>query len=284
MIGFNEAMVVLFLALLLLGPERVIQTIQSLREETASIRSSISGNNDPETDEDEEPGLINHLEELRRRLLISLGSVIPFAIAAFPFSNKIIQFFRHPYGGNLIFVAPTEAFVVNMKVALAAGVIFAFPIIAYQMWMFIAPGLYPREKRLFISLFVVSVFLFAGGMSFAYFAILPMAFKFLLHFSAPWFQPMLTVERYFSFVFKLMIAFGFVFQLPVVIFFLTSSGVVPIETFSSYRRVIWVISFVVGAVLTPPDVLSQVMMSMPLIVLFELSLLVSKAYIKARNR
>ncbi len=283
MIGFNEIMVVLLLALLVMGPEKVIQTIQSLRKETESIRREIT---QEEVIEGEEagPGVVDHLEELRRRLLISLGAVVPFAIAAFPFSTKIIQFFRQPYGGELIFVAPTEAFVVNIKVALATGIACAFPVIAYHMWRFIAPGLYPREKKVFLSLFLSSIMLFVGGMCFAYFGILPIAFKFLLQFSAPWFQPMLTAGKYFSFVFKLMIAFGLVFQLPIVIFFLTVSDIVPIETFSSYRRVIWVVSFVVGAVLTPPDVFSQVMMSMPLIALFEISLLVSRIYLKAKGR
>ena len=285
MIGFNEIMVVLLLALLIMGPERVIQTIQSLRKETEDlkremIKEEILGG---EGDEEESgTDIVSHLEELRRRLIICLGVMVPFAIAAFPFSTKIIQFFRRPYGGDLIFVAPTEAFVVNIKVAIATGVACAFPVIAYHMWRFVAPGLYPKEKKVFLSLFISSIFLFVAGMCFAYFGILPLAFKFLLQFSAPWFQPMLTAGRYFSFVFKLMIAFGLAFQLPIVIFFLSTSEIVPLETFVSYRRVIWVVSFVVGAILTPPDVLSQVMMSLPLIVLFEASLLASKLYLKAR--
>ncbi len=283
MLGFNEIMVVLVLALVVLGPERVIQMIHSLRRETEGLRQEIMRDEVAE-EEDDEPGFVHHLEELRRRLIISVVSIIPFAGLAFPFAPRIIQFFRHPYGGNLIFIAPTEAFVVNIKVAIATGVACAFPVIAYQMWRFIAPGLYPREKKVFLTLFLTSIFLFAGGMAFAYFGILPLAFRFLLQFSAPWFQPMLTAGKYFSFVFKLMIAFGLAFQLPIVIFFLVVADIVSLETFSSYRRAIWVVSFIVGAVLTPPDVLSQVMMSLPLIILFEASLLVSRLYLRARGR
>ena len=284
MLGFNEIMVVVVLSLLVLGPERVIQIIHSLRKGTEDLQKELTRENIAEGEESKEPSFINHMEEFRRRLIISVVSVIPFAAAAFPVAPKIIHFFRSPYGGNLIFIAPTEAFVVNIKVAIATGVACAFPVIAYHMWRFIAPGLYPREKMVFATLFLTSILLFAGGMAFSYFAILPLAFKFLLQFSAPWFQPMLTAGKYFSFIFKLIIAFGLAFQMPIIIFFLTAADIVPLETFSSQRRTIWVVSFVVGAVLTPPDVLSQVMMSLPLIILFEASLLVSRLYLRARGR
>ena len=284
MLGFNEIMVVVVLSLLVLGPERVIQIIHSLRKGTEDLQKELTRENIAEGEESKEPSFINHMEEFRRRLIISVVSVIPFAAAAFPVAPKIIHFFRSPYGGKLIFIAPTEAFVVNIKVAIATGVACAFPVIAYQMWRFIAPGLYPREKKVFATLFLTSILLFAGGMAFSYFAILPLAFKFLLQFSAPWFQPMLTAGKYFSFIFKLIIAFGLAFQMPIIIFFLTAADIVPLETFSSQRRTIWVVSLVVGAVLTPPDVLSQVMMSLPLIILFEASLLVSRLYLRARGR
>ncbi len=282
MIGFGEITVVVLLAVLILGPERAIQIIRTLRNEVDNLKQDITKEYTDEADK--APAFVTHLEELRRRLIVSVVSIVPLAAVAFPFAPRIIQFFRHPYGGNLIFIAPTEAFVVNIKVALATGVVCAFPIIAFQMWLFIAPGLYPREKKVFLTLFLTSIGLFGGGMAFAYFGILPLAFKFLLRFSAPWFQPMLTAGRYFSFVFKLMIAFGIVFQIPIIIFFLVAADLVSLETFSSYRRAIWVVSFVLGAVLTPPDVLSQVMMALPLIVLFEASLLVSKLYIKAHKK
>ncbi len=283
MLGFNEVVMVAVLALVILGPGRMIQTVRSLRRETEDLKRELMKEDGTGGDE-EGPGFIYHLEELRRRIIISLLCIIPFTAVAFPFAPKIIQFLRHPYGGNLIFIAPAEAFVVNIKVAIAMGVAWAFPVIAYQMWRFIAPGLYPGERKVFLALFSSSILLFAGGMAFAYFAILPLAFRFLLQFSAPWFQPMLTAGKYFSFVFKLIIAFGLAFQMPIVIFFLVAADLASLETFSSYRRAIWVVSFVVGAVLTPPDVLSQVMMSLPLILLFEASLLVSRAYLKARGR
>ena len=285
MLGSSEIILVMVLALVVLGPESLIRAIHSLRSHTEGLRDEILKEKAMGGDEGEgEIGFVSHLEELRRRLIISVASIIPFAAAAFPFSQRIIQFFRHPYGGNLIFISPTEAFVVNIKVAIATGIACAFPVVAFQMWSFIAPGLYPREKKVFLTLFFSSIFFFAGGMAFSYFAILPLAFKFLLRFSAPWFQPMLTAGRYFSFIFKLTIAFGLAFQLPIVIFFLVAADLVPLETFSSYRRTIWMVSFIVGAILTPPDVLSQAMMSLPLIVLFEASLLVSRLYLKTRGR
>ena len=265
MIGNNELLLILLLSLVFLGPRRLIELMRAVRGEEASLKED-------ETDE----SVIPHLEELRQRIIYSLISIIPTTVVCFFFAPHIINFLRKPYGGKLIFISPPEAFIVNIKVAIGGGIILAFPFIAYQMWRFVAPGLYPNEKKIFIGLMLLSCVLFAAGVSFCYFYIVPLAFKFLLKFSYDWFQPMFTVGRYFSFLFKLMIAFGVVFQTPIVVLFLILTGVTSVEALSRYRKHIWVASFIIGAVLTPPDVLSQVMMALPLILLFELSLLLGR--------
>ncbi len=281
MLGSNELFLILALAFILLGPNRVIELIRTLRRTTDKITTEIE--EELQVPEKNEDSFVFHLEELRKRLIISFLSIIPTTIVCFVFASKIIEFFRKPYGGKLIFISPPEAFIVNIKVAIAGGIALSFPVIAYQMWKFIAPGLYPKEKKIFLSLLLTSVILFVAGMAFSYFVIIPIAFNFLLKFGSSWFEPMFTASKYFSFVLKLMIAFGIVFQIPIVILFLSVSGVVPIENFTKYRRHIWVASFVIGAILTPPDVLSQVLMSLPLVVLFELSLILGRIFSPHRS-
>lgn len=278
MLGSNELLLVLALAFILLGPNRVIELIQSLRKTTDRLTTELEEELQITEEKEEENTLVFHLEELRKRFIISLISIIPTTVLCFILAPKIIEFFRRPYGGKLIFISPPEAFIVNIKVAIAGGIALSFPVIAYQMWKFVAPGLYPKEKKIFLTLLLTSVVLFAAGVAFSYFVIIPIAFKFLLKFGSSWFEPMFTASKYFSFMLKLMIAFGIVFQMPIVILFLSVSGIVPIENFTKYRRHIWVASFVIGAVLTPPDVLSQVLMSLPLIMLFEISLILGKIF------
>ncbi len=273
MIGSSELLLVVLVALVFLGPKRFLETVRALRgEQTPDIEPL------KELREEEDEGLVFHLEELRKRIIYSAVSVVPTTVLCFFYAPKIIDFLRKPYGGKLIFISPPEAFIVNIKVAIGAGIILAFPFIAYQIWKFVAPGLYPNEKKIFVGLIFLSTLLFVAGISFAYFLIVPLAFKFLLKFSYNWFEPMFTVGRYFSFLFKLMIAFGVVFQTPIIVIFLVATRVVTVEALSRYRRHIWVASFVLGAVLTPPDVLSQVMMSLPLILLFELSLFAGRMF------
>ncbi|BAT71941.1 sec-independent protein translocase protein TatC [Thermosulfidibacter takaii ABI70S6] len=277
MIGGNELLVVLLVSLIFLGPKRLIEVIRAARGESDTLDLS------PSSPVEQEDALIFHLEELRKRLIYSLISIIPTTVVCFFFAPQIINFLRRPYGGKLIFISPPEAFIVNIKVAIGAGIILAFPFIAYQIWKFVAPGLYPNEKKIFLGLIFLSTLLFVGGVSFCYFFIVPLAFKFLLKFSYSWFEPLFTVGKYFSFLFKLMIAFGLVFQTPIVILFLIATGVTTPKALSRYRRHIYVLSFVLGAVLTPPDVLSQILMSMPLILLFELSLLMGKMVVPKRE-
>ena len=269
-IGSNELLMVLVIALIFLGPVRLMEAIRAIRGEEAQ----------PVDREIKDEGVVPHLEELRKRIIYSLISVIPTTVVCFFLAPKIINFLRRPYGGKLVFISPPEAFIVNIKVAIGAGIITAFPFIAYQIWKFVAPGLYPKEKKVFLGLILLSSMLFAGGVAFAYFVIVPLAFKFLLKFSYNWFEPLFTVGKYFSFLFKLMIAFGLVFQTPVIVLFLVATGVVSVDALKRYRRHVWVASFVIGAVLTPPDVLSQVMMSLPLILLFEFSLLLGRLVVR----
>ena len=153
MIGSNELLVVLLVSLVFLGPKRLIETIRAIRGE-----GELDLSQGPPVEQEE--SLIFHLEELRKRLIYSIVSIIPTTVFCFFHASTIINFLRRPYGGKLVFISPPEAFIVNIKVALGAGVILAFPFIAYQIWKFVAPGLYPKEKKIFLGLIFLSTLLF----------------------------------------------------------------------------------------------------------------------------
>jgi len=155
------------------------------------------------------------------------------------------------------------------------------PFIFYQLWMFIAPGLYRREKKYVIPFVVASTILFVGGALFGYFVVFPFGFKFFIGFSNEFVKALPSVKQYFSFAIKLLFAFGVVFELPVVIFFLTKMGIVTPELLSRKRKYAILLTFVLAAILTPPDVITQCMMAGPLIILYEIGILVSRT---ARNK
>jgi sec-independent protein translocase protein TatC len=230
-------------------------------------------------------GLLDHLEELRSTLIWSLIVWIGLSLAIWAVSRPVLTFFITALPvKTLYFYSPTEAFMVQTKISFVLGILVAFPYIFYRVWRFISPGLFKREKGLAFPLIVSSMILFYLGLAFAYFVMMPFVIKFFVKFGTANLQPLFSVEKYFNFVAKLCFAFGLVFQAPLVIIVLTWMGVVSARTLLRQWRWAIVLIFSVSAVLTPPDVISQTFMAVPLTVLFFGSCIASLVVEKRRKK
>jgi sec-independent protein translocase protein TatC len=218
----------------------------------------------------------DHLDELRHRLIISvIGIGVGFAIS-YAFSQQILLLLQRPMPTRLIFIAPTEAFFVNLKVALYAGLFLSIPLILFQVWKFVAPGLYEHERRYSYPFLIISTVLFLVGAAFAYLVILPIALHFLIAQGGEHWQPNITLSNYLAFCMRLLLAAGLIFEFPVMMYFLTKVGVVTPEFLVKNRKYAVLAAFVISAILTPPDVFSQVLLAIPLFLLFEASIFVAK--------
>jgi sec-independent protein translocase protein TatC len=217
---------------------------------------------------------LDHLEELRRRILYSAVAVGVGAVAGFFLAPRVTELLTRPVP-ELVFLAPAEAFVVQLKVALVAGMFLAAPVVFYQFWRFVRPALRAREVKYVAAAVVVSSTLFVAGVVFAYLVVVPTAMKFLLSFQTPRLRAMISISEYVGTVAAFLLACGVIFQLPVIMFFLTKLGVVTPRFLMKNQRAAIVVVFIVAAVLSPPDVFSQILMAIPLLVLFELSILAS---------
>jgi len=233
-------------------------------------------------DSDEKQPFLSHLEELRKRLITCAIAVgIGFVIAYF-FSDRLFQLLIMPLkavmpeGDQLIFTNLPEMFLTYLKVALVTGILASAPVIFYELWMFAAPGLYRKEKKLVTPFVVFSTILFVGGALFGYFVVFPFGFKFFIGFSNEYVKALPSVKQYFSFSMKLLFAFGLVFELPVVIFFLAKIGMVTPDLLRRKRKYAILLTFVMAAILTPPDVITQCMMAGPLIILYEVGIFVAR--------
>ena len=222
---------------------------------------------------------ISHLIELRERLLrIVMGFVLVF-LCLFPFANKIYTLLAHPLlvklpaGGHMIATAVTTPFFVPMKVAMLAAFVISLPHTLYQVWAFVAPGLYTHERRFMAPLIVASTLLFIVGMAFAYFLVFPVVFGFITSTAPEGVAVMTDIGSYLDFVITLFMAFGMAFEVPVVVVLLVRFGMVNIKTLKEIRSYVVVGAFVLGAIFTPPDIISQIMLAVPLWLLYEVGIL-----------
>jgi len=222
--------------------------------------------------------LVAHLTELRDKLLRALLAVLVIFLGLFPFSNDIYAFVSQPLrailpdGGNMIATDVTTPFFTPFKLTLVAAIFLSMPYVLYQAWSFIAPGMYRHEKRLAIPLLASSVLLFYAGAAFAYFLVFPVIFGFFTSVAPEGVAIMTDINSYLDFVLKLFFAFGLAFEIPIAVILLIWTGITTPEALANKRRYVIVGCFVVGMILTPPDVFSQTMLAVPMWMLFELGI------------
>ncbi len=220
--------------------------------------------------------LMEHLIELRRRVIFCLVAVLAGAAAVYRFVPAVLTSLVRPVG-RLVFINPTEAFWVNIKLALSLGLYAALPVIFYQIWKFIEKALEEKEKRSVFPFILTAYLLFNIGAVFCYLFIVPLGVRFLLSYSMGILTPMISVNSYLSLVTVMVLSFGIVFELPLIFGLLTRIGVVTPAGLSSYRRLAIVGIFVFAAILTPPDIFTQLSLAVPLLVLYEVGIFVSRA-------
>jgi sec-independent protein translocase protein TatC len=223
---------------------------------------------------------IQHLEELRRRLVVCAIAVGVGFLACYAFADEIFHILCMPWLNalpkeqtvKLIATAPHEAFFTYMKVAFIAGMMLAVPVILYELWCFIAPGLYEKEKRAVLPVVFFSSLFFLGGALFGYFCVFPYGFQFFASFATDYITPMITTREFLTFTTRMLIGFGLVFELPIFAFFLAKLGLITAPLMRRIRKVAIIVIFIVAAAVTPgPDVFSQLMMAGPLLILYEAS-------------
>lgn len=225
-----------------------------------------------------------HLEELRSRLIVSFVAVgVGFFVAYF-FKEKLFEVLMKPLtdvmgeGDQLIFTNLPEAFFVYLKTAFLAGVMAASPVILYEFWKFVAPGLYKKERVVLLPVVFLCSFFFIGGALFGYFIVFPFGFKFFLGFATEFIRPLPSMKEYFSFASKLLIAFGVVFEMPLIITLFSRLGLISVDFLKKNRKYALLLFFVAAAILTPPDVITQIMMAVPLMFLYEISIIGARIF------
>lgn len=239
---------------------------------------------------DEKQPFFAHLKELRDRLVVSIiGVAVAFAVTYF-FKEKIFAFLMQPFievmpaSSSFIFTGVTEAFLTYFKISLVAALFLAAPLILYEVWMFVAPGLYENEKRYVIPFIAFgSTFFMVGGL-FCYYVVLPYIYRFFVSYAGPLITPMPSLKEYMNLSLKMLIIFGFIFQMPLVAYYLSKAGIIKYQMLRKKRRYAILGIVVVSAVITPPEVTSQLLMAVPMYGLFEISVLIARVFGKKETQ
>ena len=249
---------------------------------------------EPDSEEDlgSEMSLFDHLKELRLRLIYALGAVLIGAILSWNWRNDIFLFLLKPLQdaapvadmAKVHYKDLTEPFFVMLKTSITAGIFFALPVILWQVWRFIAPGLYQHERRTAIPFVIMATLFFLFGASFCYYFVMPFGFAFLFKFSDPISTANLMIQEHYNFTLRMLLAFGAVFELPVLAMFLSAIGVITHHTLIKYWRHSVLGSFILAAILTPPDVATQIAMAVPMCLLYGVSIIVAWFFTTRRER
>ncbi len=238
----------------------------------------------PDEEAGQEDTFISHLIELRKRLMIAAFSVLAVFVVLFiyPGASRIYDFLAEPMlaslpqGTRMIATGVVTPFMVPVKVTLMAAFVIALPVVLYQAWAFVAPGLYRHEKRLAMPLIVSSTLLFIAGMAFCYFVVFRTVFHFIASFAPQSITPAPDIEAYLGFVMTMFLAFGITFEVPVAVVLLVKTGILTVEKLSASRGYVVVGAFVIAAVVTPPDIVSQFLLAVPLVLLYEVGLICAR--------
>ncbi len=227
-------------------------------------------------EEEKEMPLVQHLTDLRRCILKAILSCFVGAVIVFMYADKVYYYMTEPLGvTELVYIAPAEGFLTFLRLAIYGGMILASPVILFQLLKFVLPGLYQAEKRILLLLIPAAILLMLGGLAFGYFVLLPIGLQYLLNFDTLQLKPMLSVQRYISFITNIMIVMALLFQLPLLTIGLVKLRVITPDFLRKHRKYAIVLSVVVGAVLTPPDVITQLLLAGPLLLLYEVSVWIS---------
>ncbi|MBI4252149.1 MAG: twin-arginine translocase subunit TatC [Candidatus Tectomicrobia bacterium] len=222
--------------------------------------------------------LTEHLSELRSRIIVILSAIGILFLITYYFSPHLLALAQRPIGNRkLIFLSPTEAFFAHLKVSFYVAFFLSLPVTFYQVWRFCSPGLLDTERRYVAPFVTASTICFTLGALFCYYIVLPLGLDFLLSFGSATLEPQISISYYISFVFQLMLAFGLVFEVPILVVLLVQIGVLSTKTLTSNRGYVVIGAFVMGAVLTPtPDMFNQILLAGPLLVLFEISVVIGR--------
>ena len=240
--------------------------------------------------EEKEQTLLEHLLELRSRLLKAVIAIATCTICLIPFSKKLYAWLaepllRHlPEGSSMIAIDVATPFLTPFKLTLMAGLVMAIPVVIYQAWAFVAPGLYNNEKHLAKPLLFSATFLFYTGCAFAYFVVFPVVFGFFTAIAPEGVEVMTDISRYLQFVLSLFFAFGIAFEVPVAIIIIVALRVVTPEKLAKARAYVFVGAFFIGMLVTPPDAISQTLLAVPMWLLFELGILLAKVLVPESNK
>ncbi len=224
--------------------------------------------------EDTKMALSNHIVELRKRLIISVAAVTACSLISFIFSDQLIAYFTQ-HAGELVFLSPPEAFMTAIKVSAFVGLVLALPVVISQFWLFVLPALKRSERITFYIVIPSSIILFYAGVAFCFYLVLPTAVRFLVDFAGPSLTAMFTLREYIAFMLRLLIPFGLVFELPLMTCLLIRLRLITADGLRRSRKYALVLIFITAAILTPPDIATQVMLALPIVLLFEISVLLA---------
>jgi len=228
---------------------------------------------------------LGHLDELRKRIIMIVLAMLVGALVCFQFVDKFVALITQPANQlDFIYLSPPELFIAYIKISLVMGLVITMPFTLFQVWLFLKPGLTKSEKSYLVLALSASACFFLVGAGFAFYVIVPFTIKFFIGVATPQITPLFSFESYVSFVSAILLSFGLIFEMPLLVVLLTQIGLVTPQLLSKSRKIIILLIFIVAAILTPPDVISQLLMAAPMLVLFEISLVLSKIVYRRKGQ